>query len=862
MRRSVSKTVVAGVASVLAATSALAYDSSSYVQTGLVAQWDGIDNAGAGAGHDSSATVWKDLKGGYEFALNGVTVNSDSLSFTGATSSYGVLSGTPAYEAFPLGMKTVEIRYIFDGSSSDQVVLHGPVNTGVAYGIHADAGYSYSMIHNAVNSWSFYNPGFYVEETVAFPYKASNAIQGLFYAGGVTKREITNKTAYFGAVGSADASAWIGKTAANAKPFKGKIFAIRVYNRLLSAEEVALNSAIDRRRFEGVADFVIADIPEQTYDGTNPCQPTPSVTDREAGTVLTPGEDFDFSYQTNTAPGEGLVIVTGKADAGYGWASASAPFAIRYSQANVRTCTWTNTDVSAAQAWTNTASWSDLDDDGIGDVPNPGDNVNIPAAAYINFAGADIGNLRHTGGALKIHCAGGTMTNSGDFVSTGASVDFYSGTIFFSAGEHVFSNSCTVTHDSATYFKGPGGFTKKGGGLFYYGSSAIDCYLFTGPLKIREGQFKTQGYGPASFNGPREILVDGATASLSLQKAGQMSGLITLRLRNKGSVVVVGAQYAHRIFIDDTGCAVGTWGFWNSTDVDYKSLRVNTGGTAGYYANAMSGPVADPYEGIGNALWSGETRHWTGATSTAWDTDSNWEEGLAPQLLDDVVIPADAPNAPALLTSITWTYLHSITTAKDIGTNGRRLYLTGDLNLDGGSFSAYPTIELSKGDHVIGGTGDLYLKWHSSLTYSLGGEGGVIKRGSGKIYTGTASPVMIKGGLAVEGGTFQLSNAGDTFPYCTNITVSGAGSLFSVASAVINTNATVSLNDSGQLKLNGSFTNLVYRYVMENNCQKANRTYGSTASEAVKTDDVHFVGAGMIQPWYDDIPLGFMLILR
>ena len=34
----------------------------SYVQDGLVAQWDGIDNAGTGT-HDPAATTWKELKG-------------------------------------------------------------------------------------------------------------------------------------------------------------------------------------------------------------------------------------------------------------------------------------------------------------------------------------------------------------------------------------------------------------------------------------------------------------------------------------------------------------------------------------------------------------------------------------------------------------------------------------------------------------------------------------------------------------------------------------------------------------------------------------------------------------------------------
>ena len=37
--------LITGVISIVA-LGAFAYDSSSYVQSGLIAQWDGIDNAG------------------------------------------------------------------------------------------------------------------------------------------------------------------------------------------------------------------------------------------------------------------------------------------------------------------------------------------------------------------------------------------------------------------------------------------------------------------------------------------------------------------------------------------------------------------------------------------------------------------------------------------------------------------------------------------------------------------------------------------------------------------------------------------------------------------------------------------------
>ena len=41
-----------------------------YVQTGLVAMWDGIENAGWGA-HDPNATTWKDLVGTRDATLSG-----------------------------------------------------------------------------------------------------------------------------------------------------------------------------------------------------------------------------------------------------------------------------------------------------------------------------------------------------------------------------------------------------------------------------------------------------------------------------------------------------------------------------------------------------------------------------------------------------------------------------------------------------------------------------------------------------------------------------------------------------------------------------------------------------------------------
>ena len=56
-----------------------AYDVDSYVQDGLVLNYDGIRNAGAGLPHDPAATTWKNLGSGgatYDMVKKGSPTSS------------------------------------------------------------------------------------------------------------------------------------------------------------------------------------------------------------------------------------------------------------------------------------------------------------------------------------------------------------------------------------------------------------------------------------------------------------------------------------------------------------------------------------------------------------------------------------------------------------------------------------------------------------------------------------------------------------------------------------------------------------------------------------------------------------------
>jgi len=132
------KKLVCGVISAavaLGAASAWAAGTSAYVQDGLIACWDGIENAGAGV-HDGSATVWKDVVDGYEFSLTGVTVNDDRMTFAGSASSYGTLSATDTTSTFVAAKGgTMEIVYASRTGSGTQILLQSTASAGLAFGL-------------------------------------------------------------------------------------------------------------------------------------------------------------------------------------------------------------------------------------------------------------------------------------------------------------------------------------------------------------------------------------------------------------------------------------------------------------------------------------------------------------------------------------------------------------------------------------------------------------------------------------------------------------------------------------------------------------------------------------------------------
>ena len=239
------KTAAAALAAaiVAAAANALAASTSSYVKDGLIACWDGIENAGSGQ-HDTAATVWKDVVGGYEFTLTGVTVDADRMTFAGTSSSYGILSSTDTTSTFVAAKNgTLEIVYASRTGSGTQVLLQSTASSGLAFGLlSGNLILPYTSSGATKPKYTFTSGA--ATNTIAVRYTSSTPASAI--ANGATLTASANDT--WGSPGSVT---YIGNRASQAANthFNGSIYCIRLYSRQLSDAEIAANQTVDQMRF-------------------------------------------------------------------------------------------------------------------------------------------------------------------------------------------------------------------------------------------------------------------------------------------------------------------------------------------------------------------------------------------------------------------------------------------------------------------------------------------------------------------------------------------------------------------------------------------------------------------------------------
>ena len=240
--------LMAGLA--VAAFAAAAADSTSYVRSGLILQFDGVENAGAGQPHAAAPTVWKDLVGSRDLALpSGVTAGEDSMLFAKVSASLvGMteLSGTDTDF-------TLEVVCRTDGdyelNTSVSTIVSNPRIALFFRDISADVRLIGSWYYSGGNRYfqslpkrySNYSDLAFVRDVHTYSIRQGESSGTMAIDGGL---DFSMAASFYNDAKVLSDKLTIGNTKCNLR-----IQSIRLYNRKLSRGEATANAAVDRKRF-------------------------------------------------------------------------------------------------------------------------------------------------------------------------------------------------------------------------------------------------------------------------------------------------------------------------------------------------------------------------------------------------------------------------------------------------------------------------------------------------------------------------------------------------------------------------------------------------------------------------------------
>lgn len=237
----------------------------SYVQDGLIAMWDGIENAGWGV-HDSSATVWHNL------GSLGSTYDAsrEDGTFADNAAQFVRTSNTRNTFAIPAYFMRDQMK---DEWSLEVVFTPGRLwfqNYSGIFGNHdgSTKGYVFGQYENGTVNFNLYAPGvrcyqisastFVAGQTYCISQAASNNARSVItWRDGVEVAVAKPRRVGVDLNFSGDPRTCIGAAyrlreqdiQGTDRSFDGLVHSVRVYSRALTAAEIAANRAVDKARF-------------------------------------------------------------------------------------------------------------------------------------------------------------------------------------------------------------------------------------------------------------------------------------------------------------------------------------------------------------------------------------------------------------------------------------------------------------------------------------------------------------------------------------------------------------------------------------------------------------------------------------
>ena len=198
--------------------------ASDYVQTGLVAMWDGIENAGWGV-HDANATVCIDLVGGV-LSIDGA---AQPTAFVTSNTGKKILNNIDTSADM-----TIEWLWRDAGTERNCQVYTLTSNNALRY-----------QVNDISSSYATYQIRYWNGTSQVSKYPMQKTIRGgaITYSNGVFSvyGDGVIKASYNDAVASDSIRTGISKNTA--------FNSLRFYSRALTAAEIAANYAVDKARF-------------------------------------------------------------------------------------------------------------------------------------------------------------------------------------------------------------------------------------------------------------------------------------------------------------------------------------------------------------------------------------------------------------------------------------------------------------------------------------------------------------------------------------------------------------------------------------------------------------------------------------
>ncbi|MDR1338028.1 MAG: LamG domain-containing protein [Rickettsiales bacterium] len=247
----VTGAAVGGNVLTLTASNAPDISDYSYISDGLVAHYDGIDNAGPGV-HDAAATVWTDLSGnGYDVTLSGASGWTDKgFKFPSGAYFYRAVSSMPM---LPVANQNYTIEAVWNPAQTTNLRDGGFVGWG-CNGAYRQT--NNTRFLNASTTQQCFRHYWWTDDFDFCMPSSTSEVRNLSISyDNTVGRKGYSDAALFGTHSStakntcATGNFLIGKTTNNEYGSGNLINSIRIYNRTLDADEIQHNFQVDNVRF-------------------------------------------------------------------------------------------------------------------------------------------------------------------------------------------------------------------------------------------------------------------------------------------------------------------------------------------------------------------------------------------------------------------------------------------------------------------------------------------------------------------------------------------------------------------------------------------------------------------------------------